>query len=175
MLGVLATITVAGGITYLVTRDPNYRVERAIQINSDAARVFAVLSDFHQFPHWSPWEKLDASMQKTFEGEAGTVGSSYSWSGNNKVGQGCMTVVEVQPGEGLDIRLEFYKPFVSTAFTRWSVTGDANQCIVTWTMKGKHPSFVSKVFGLLMRMEGKLKHDFDEGLARLKAYCEGQA
>ncbi len=171
----IAGAVILGSAVFVATRDPNYRVERSIRVDAPPEKVFAVLRDFQQFEHWSPWEKLDPKMDKTFDGEVGEVGASYHWSGNNKVGQGTMTIVEVQANEGVDIRLEFFKPFASVCQTRWAVTQEGDHTIVTWTMKGKHQNFMNKLFGLVMNMNKMLAKDFDAGLSRLKVYCETKA
>ena len=161
-----------GGIAFVATRDENYRVERSVSVQAPPEDIFSVLADFRLFEHWSPWERHDPTMHKEFDGQAGEVGTSYSWSGNNKVGQGKMTIVEVQPNEGLDLRLEFFKPWASICSVRWAVTREGDLTIVTWTMKGKNQTFAKKFFGLLLNMQKMLGRDFDAGLARLKAYCE---
>lgn len=161
----------AVGFMAIATRDENYRIDRSVKINASPSELFAVLRDFHQFEHWSPWEKLDPKMEKTIEGEAGAIGSYYHWSGNKEVGEGTMTVLDTQKDEGVDLRLEFFRPFASQATVRWSLApaGDGSQ-VVTWTMKGKHANLMAKAFAPMM--SATLAKNFDEGLAKLKAYCE---
>lgn len=170
VLGGIAVVVVIGGLA-VVARDENYRIDRSVRVQASPEKIFAVLRDFRQFEHWSPWEKLDPRMKKTFEGETGSVGSFFHWSGNKKVGEGTMTVVEVKENEGVDLRLEFYRPFASRATARWSTapTGDGSQS-VTWTMKGKHPNLIAKAAAPFVK--SMLTKTFDEGLAKLKAYCE---
>lgn len=170
LIGGVAAVAALGAVI-VAGQDANYRIERSVKINASKTAIFAVLRDFRQFEHWSPWEKLDPKMQKTFEGETAAIGSYYHWAGNKEVGEGTMTVVEVQPDEGIDLRLEFFRPFASQALVRWSVAdaGDGSQ-IVTWSMKGKHANFMAKAFGTVMKK--MLNKNFDEGLARLKAFCE---
>ena len=174
MMKLLAAVAV-GAVALVATRDENYRVERSVSVQATPEKVFAVLSDFRQFEHWSPWEKHDSAMQKEFSGEPGEVGSSYSWSGNKKVGQGQMTVVDVQPNQGVDLRLEFFKPFASICTARWAVATEGDHTIVTWTMRGKNSTFMNKLFALLLNVPKMLARDFDAGLARLKTHCEKAA
>jgi hypothetical protein len=167
-LGALAAAT-----AWLAISDGKYTITRSIMISTPASEVFSKIVDFRQFEHWSPWEHLDPAMQKEFGGEPGEVGSSYHWSGNQKVGEGTMTVLDVQARQGLDIRLEFFRPFEDRCQTRWEVSPEGDGCIVTWTMKGENRSLPRKLFGLLFRMKKMLASDFDRGLSRLKKYCEG--
>lgn len=170
LFGGVAAVAAVGFVA-IATRDENYRIERSVKVSASPADLFAILRDFRQFEHWSPWEKLDPKMVKTFEGETGASGSYYHWSGNKEVGEGTMTVLDTQTDEGVDLRLEFFRPFASQAKVRWSITpaGDGSQ-IVTWTMKGKHPNLMAKAFGAVM--SSMLTKNFDEGLAKLKAHAE---
>ena len=170
LIGGVAAVAALGAVI-VASQDANFRIERSVKINASKTAIFGVLRDFRQFEHWSPWERLDPKMQKTYEGETAAVGSYYHWAGNKQVGEGTMTVVEVQQDEGIDLRVEFFRPFASQTLVRWSVAdaGDGSQ-IVTWSMKGKHGNFMAKAFD--RRMKSTLTKNFDEGLARLKALCE---
>ena len=170
LLGGVAVVA-ALGVVAVAVRDENYRIDRSVKVSAEPAKIFAVLRDFRQFEHWSPWEKLDPKMQKTFEGETGAAGSYYHWAGNKEVGEGTMTILDTQNNEGVDLRLEFFRPFASQATVRWSIApaGDGGQ-VVTWTMKGKHANLMAKAFAPMMT--SMLTKNFDEGLAKLKAYCE---
>ena len=170
LLGGVAVVA-ALGVVAVAVRDENYRIDRSVKVNASPAAIFAVLKDFRQFEHWNPWEKLDPKMEKTFEGESGAAGSYYHWAGNKEVGEGTMTILDTQNDEGVDLRLEFFRPFASQATVRWSIApaGDGSQ-VVTWTMKGKHANLMAKAFAPVMN--SMLTKNFDEGLAKLKAYCE---
>src|SRR4051794_2007768 len=81
------------------TRPASFRVERSAQIAAPAAVVFDQVNDFHRWASWSPWEKLDLGMKKEFSGPPTGAGASYYWSGNDKVGEGRMTITESRPGQ----------------------------------------------------------------------------
>ena len=42
-----------------------FRVARSIQIDAPAAEIFPHIDDFHAWQAWSPFEKMDADLQKT--------------------------------------------------------------------------------------------------------------
>src|SRR5688500_20324481 len=96
VLIVLAVI-IAGFLLFVGSRPDTYRVERSTVIDAPASVVFAQLDDFQSWAAWSPWEKLDPQMKKTFQGPPEGVGAGYSWQGNKKVGSGKMTIVDSQP------------------------------------------------------------------------------
>src|SRR5262249_41947388 len=73
-------------------RPPQFRIERGIEIAAAPERAFDQVNDFHAWRAWSPWEGIDPNLQRTYEGPAAGVGAAYGWTGNNKVGQGRMTI-----------------------------------------------------------------------------------
>ena len=104
-------------LLFIATRPAKFRIERSAQLSAPSATVFALLNDFHQWGKWSPWEKLDPTMKKTFSGSESGAGAEYAWSGNNKAGEGRMTMLDSKPNEQLSIKLEFLKPFPATNVT----------------------------------------------------------
>jgi len=69
------------------TKPDTFRVERITTIAAPAEKAFGILSDFHQWGAWSPWEKLDPAMTKTYSGAEKGKGAITAWKGNNKVGK----------------------------------------------------------------------------------------
>jgi len=112
---------------FVATRPSSYRVSRAQAIAAPPSSVYALVADFHQWDKWSPWAKLDPAMKTTYGGPVAVAGSSYAWSGNDKVGEGRMTIVEAKPGERVRIRLEFIKPFASTSSTEFEFRAEGRR------------------------------------------------
>jgi hypothetical protein len=171
----LGLVLVVGGVlVFASTRPDTYHVERTVKIDAPASVVFSQLEDFKAWGAWSPWDKLDPQMKKTFEGPATGVGSTYSWQGNDKVGKGKMSIVGSQPPSEIKYRLEFIQPFTAIANTSFKVAAEGDKASVTWAMDG-NKNLIAKVFGLFMNMEAQIGGDFDKGLAGLKAVAEGEA
>ena len=161
---------VAGVAIFIATRPAEFRLERSAQIDAPAARVFALIDDFHDWVRWSPWEKLDPRMQKTFSGPNSGLGSVYKWSGNSKAGEGQMTLLTSTPGELVVIELKFIRPFRATNLAKFQLTREGTGTRVVWSMEGKH-TLMSKAFWPMMsKMVAK---DFDEGLANLNRVARG--
>jgi uncharacterized protein YndB with AHSA1/START domain len=153
-----------------LTQPDSFKVERSATIKAPPEKVMAYLNDFHQWTAWSPWEKLDPGMQRTFEGSASGTGAVYAWSGNDKVGQGRMEITGSAPTQ-LDIKLDFVKPFASSNHTVFKLQPQGDSTVVTWTMTG--PSqFVTKLMGVFASMDKMVGKDFEKGLAQLKAAAE---
>jgi hypothetical protein len=153
-----------------LTQPDSFKVQRSATIKAPPAKVMAYLDDFHQWQAWSPWEKLDPNLQRTFEGPASGKGAIYAWSGNDKVGQGRMEILENAPTQ-LDIKLDFIKPFASSNRADFALQPKGDATVVTWTMTG--PSqFITKLMGVFYSMDKMVGKDFEKGLAQLKAAAE---
>jgi hypothetical protein len=169
----LAVIVIVFAV--IVALQPSeYRVARSATIAAPAPAVFAQVNDFHKWEAWSPWAKLDPAMKQTYEGALAGTGAVYTWSGNNQVGEGRMTLTESRPNEFVRIKLEFLKPFASTAASEFAFKPEGNQTAVTWSMAGKN-NFMAKAFGLFMNMDKMIGGDFEKGLARMKSVVEAAA
>jgi uncharacterized protein YndB with AHSA1/START domain len=164
----LAVVAVLG---LAATKPDHYHVERSATMSAPPAAVFAQLNDFHHWEAWSPWEKIDPAMKRTFDGPASGKDQSYAWVGNDKVGEGKMTITASEPDTHLGIRLDFIKPWTETCEVDFAVAPEAEGTKVTWGMNGNH-TYVSKIFCVFMDMDKMIGNDFEKGLAQLKTVTE---
>jgi len=164
-------IVVVALVLFVATRPASFRVERAISINAPAEAVYAQLEDFHNWPAWSPWEHLDPAMKRSMSGSASGAGAVYEWTGNDKVGQGRMTITGAKPGQEIVIQLEFLKPFQATNVATFSLSPEATGTHVLWAMEGRN-NFVAKAMCIFMPMDKMVGGDFERGLASLKQVAE---
>ncbi len=147
-----------------------FSVERSTVIDAPAHRVHELVNDFHHWAAWSPWEDLDPALQRTYTGPDHGVGARYSWSGNRKAGRGSMEIVR-STAEGVDVRLDFLKPFKSSNDVRFSLTPTGETTRVSWVMSGQQQGLMA-VLGRFVKMDKLVGPDFEKGLARLKAVAE---
>ncbi|MNX85021.1 Polyketide cyclase / dehydrase and lipid transport [compost metagenome] len=133
--------------------------------------LYAQISDFHRWADWSPYEKLDPAMKKTYRGSASGVGAIYEWEGNDKVGQGSMEIVEAVPGSKVVTKLNFIKPFQANNVAEFTLEPKGDATHVTWAMRGSNP-YMAKVMGIFFDMDKMIGKDFEAGLANLKALSE---
>lgn len=146
-----------------------FKVTRSATIPAPPSAAFGMVNDFHNWAQWSPWEKLDPAMKKTYDGSASGNGAVYSWVGNDQVGEGRMTIVESKPDEMVRIKLEFLKPFASTNDTQFDFKPEGGGTNVTWTMSGDS-NFMAKAMTLVMgSMDKMIGPDFEKGLANMKS------
>ncbi|MDB6093321.1 MAG: hypothetical protein JWM32_883 [Verrucomicrobia bacterium] len=177
MLKKILLIIAAALVIFLVVvalQPSDFKVTRSIAIAAPAPTIFSRVNDFHQWSAWSPWEKMDPAMKRTFEGPPSGVGTMYGWEGNNEVGSGKMTITESRPSDLIRIQLDFLKPMPSTCVSEFSFQPSGGQTLVTWTMSGKK-NYVSKAFCMFMNMDKMVGGEFEKGLADLKRVSETPA
>jgi hypothetical protein len=173
ILIVIATIVVVFVIIVGI-RPADFRVARSAAISAPAAIVFAQVNDLHKWEAWSPWAKLDPAARNTFEGPTAGTGAIFSWSGNNKVGEGRMTITESRPSSLIGIKLKFLRPFKATNTAEFTFQTEGDQTVVTWSMAGRN-NFMTKAFGLFVNCDKMIGGDFEKGLAGLKSLAETTA
>lgn len=163
---------VIGVFVVIVAMQPaEFKISRKATIAAPAAVVFGQINDFHKWSAWSPWEKMDPNMKRTFDGQPAGTGAGYAWVGNDQVGEGRMTITDSRPNELILIKLEFLKPFAATNDTAFSLISEGGQTVVTWTMAGTN-NFLAKAFCLFMDMDKMVGGDFEKGLEAMKAVSE---
>lgn len=170
-IGIGAAALVVVLLIVIATRPSTYHVERSATISAPPETVFAQVADFKKWDAWSPWSKLDPNMKTTFDGTQGTVGATYAWTGNDDVGEGKMTLTAVDPNKRVDIKLEFIKPFASTAQNGFKFEPAGKDTKVTWFMDGTN-DFMGKAMCLVMDMDQMIGKDFEKGLADMKKVAE---
>lgn len=168
-LGVLAVVVLL--LVVIASRPAAFRVARSAVIEAPSEVVFALINDFRQWGKWSPYEKRDPNLKRTYEGPPAGTGSAYSWAGNAQIGEGRMTMTESKPNERIAIKLEFFKPWKATNEVEFTLRPVANGVSVTWAMTGKK-NFVCKAFSLFMSMDRMIGDDYEKGLAELKRQAE---
>lgn len=173
ILGILALVVVAVIVicAVIAMQPEDFKVTRSTTMNAPPERIFEQVNDFHKWDAWSPWAKLDPNMKTTYSGAAPGAGSSYTWVGNNDVGEGKMAITASHPSDHVAIDLEFIRPFSAKNITEFNLKPDGDKTNVTWSMTGKN-NFMAKGFGLVMNMDKLVGGDFDKGLAQMKAVVE---
>jgi hypothetical protein len=158
-------------LVVVAMRPDTFRVARSVNIAAPSSAIFPRVDDFHKWIDWSPYEKLDPAMKRSYEGATAGAGSTYSWVGNSKAGEGRATITESRPGELVRIKLEFFKPFACNNTADFTFQPEGDQTAVTWSLSGKN-NFMAKAVGLFMNMDKMIGGQFEEGLAQLKSVSE---
>jgi carbon monoxide dehydrogenase subunit G len=167
-IGLTLVVILAAFAAFVATRPGDFTVTRSRTVTAPPDVVHGFLNDFHKWPSWSPWEKLDPAMKRDIGGAPQGPGATYHWSGNSDVGEGQMTITDSRPPQSITIKLEFLKPFAATSTTVFDLVPKGGGTDVTWTMNG-HNNFISKAFCVFMDMDKMVGADFERGLANLDA------
>lgn len=172
---VVGLVVFLGLLVILVaTRPSAFRVERSAVIAAPPERLFERVNDLRAWGAWSPYEKKDPDMHRTFVDAAAGVGATYAWAGDKNIGEGRMTVERSERPSLVGIRLEFFKPFKGTNAVTFTFAPAPGGTKVTWAMDGRC-NFVTKGVSMVMDMDRMIGTDFEAGLAALKAEAEAEA
>ena len=170
VIGVLLVALLA----FAATRPNTFQVKRSQTVQAPPDRIFALIADYRKWADWSPYEKLDPTMKKTFSGAPSGKGAVYNWAGNSKAGEGRMEIIDAVSPRLIKIKLDFLKPFVGHNTAEFTLDAKGGSTDVTWAMYGPQ-AFPFKVMSIFFSMDKMLGKDFATGLTNLKAIAESKA
>ena len=170
-LGIIIAVLIAGILIFAATKPDTFRVQRSASIKAPPEKVFALINDLKAWGAWSPWEKKDPAMKRTFGAVTSGKGAQYAWEGNKDVGQGSMEIIESVPSSKLALKLDFMKPMEAHNTVEFTLAAQGDTTNVTWVMHGP-ANFLSKLIQVFMSMDSMVGKDFEAGLANLKAAAE---
>ena len=157
-------------LAFAATKPDSFRVARTTHINAPAAKIYPYLADFHQWTMWSPFEKLDPGMQRTYGGAPSGAGATYAWSGNSQAGSGDMKITRADSA-AVVVDLHFTKPIEANNVAEFTLAPSGTGTDVTWAMSG--PSkYVHKLMTVFFSMDKMVGGSFETGLANLKTVAE---
>jgi hypothetical protein len=168
---IVIALLIAVILVLAALKPDSFRVERVARIKASPDKVFALINDFNRWGSWSPWEKKDPAMQRTFSGAPSGKGAVYAWKGNNNVGEGRMEILESVPSTQVTIKLDFIKPFEGHNVADFKLVPQGDETVVTWSMEGPTP-FIGKIMHVFMNMDRMIGTDFEAGLANMQAVAE---
>ena len=170
-IAIVVIVLLAAVLVFASTKPDTFRVERSTSIKAPPDKIFALINDLHQWGTWSPWEKMDPAMKRTYGGAASGKGAVYEWEGNSKVGIGRMEIADSSPPSKIFIKLDFLKPFEAHNTAEYTLQAQGDTTQVTWAMVGPNP-YLAKVMQVFVSMDSMVGKDFETGLANLKAVAE---
>ena len=171
-IAIAIVVLIAALLAYAATRPDAFRVERSASIKAPPEKIFALINDLRRWDSWSPWEKKDPAMKRTFGSDATSgKGATYAWEGNSDVGQGRMEIAESVPPSKVTIKLDFVKPFEAHNIVDFTLEPKGDATHVTWAIHGPSP-YISKLVGVFCNMDSMIGKDFEAGLAGLRAIAE---
>jgi uncharacterized protein YndB with AHSA1/START domain len=170
---VVLLVGIAGVLAYAATKPNTFQVQRTTSINAPPDKIFPLLNDLHNFPSWSPYEKKDPAMKRTYTGAAAGKGSIYAWDGDKNVGAGSMEITDSSPPSVVTLKLDFVRPFEGHNVVTFTLAPPGAATTVTWAMDGPVPYF-AKIIHVFFNMDRMVGDDFEIGLANLKQIAESK-
>jgi uncharacterized protein YndB with AHSA1/START domain len=171
IIGILAVVAIAAVLALAATKPDTFRVQRAMRINAPPEKIFTLINDFHRFATWSPWEKIDPAMKRTYAGSAYGKGAVYAWDSSGKAGVGRMEIADTSPPSRVTIKLDFDKPFATHNIVEFTLVPEGDATNVTWVMSGALP-YLAKIVHVFLNMDSMVGKDFETGLGNLKTLTE---
>lgn len=172
-IAAILVVAVAGTLGYAATQPDSFRIERSTAIKAPTEKIYAILSDFRRSVEWSPFEKTDPDMKRTFSGAERGKGAVYEWDGDSNAGAGRLEIVETAEPSKLVLTLDFERPMEARNKVEYTLEPQGDATTVTWAMYGPTP-FVSKVMCLFFDMDKMVGGEFEKGLASLKTLAEAE-
>ena len=171
IIAVILAVAIAAVLILAATKPTTLRVQRSVSINAPPERIFSLISDFHQWVTWSPYEQKDPAMKRTYSGTERGRGAVYAWDGDKNVGSGRMEILDVSAPSKIVIKLDFFKPFEGHNTAEFTMLPQGDVTNLTWTMHGP-AIFMSKVMQVFINLDHMIGRDFEAGLANLKKLAE---
>jgi uncharacterized protein YndB with AHSA1/START domain len=175
VVAVILAIAIVVVLVLASTKPSTFSVRREAAVKAPPERIFPLISNFHQWKGWSPWENRDPALKRNYDGAESGKGAVYAWEGNKNVGSGRMEILEASPSSKIVIKLDFFKPFEAhntsefTMLPQNSTAGPTTN--VSWVMHGPAP-FMHRVMQVFMNLDKMIGKDFEAGLANLKSLAE---
>lgn len=173
IIALVVVLALAGVLIYAATRPDTFSVQRSLAIKASPEKIFPLIENFHRWSEWSPYEKLDPEMKRSYTGPDSGPGAAYAWDGSSKVGAGSMEILRTSVPGSIVIKLDFIRPITGHNTATFTLVNAGDTTTVTWTMAGPSP-YISKLMGLFFNMDQMIGKDFETGLANLKRIAERQ-
>jgi len=170
IIGIILGSIVALFLLIALVLPSEYSVERSIIINKPLAQVYTYTSNLKNYNSWQPWKKYDKNAKYELSGEGCTVGSKVSWIGNDQVGQGEMTTIEMKTNKSWKSKVQFFTPYESKLDIEFKFENVEMGTKVTWITKGELSYPLLRWMGL--SFESMMAPDFERGLMKLKEVIE---
>ena len=170
-IALVVLLVLAAVLLFAATRPGTFRVTRSATIKAPPEKIFPLISDFKRWGAWSPYEKKDPTMKRSYGGAAEGKGATYAWEGDGNVGQGRMEIIDAAAPGKVAIRLDFTRPFEAHNRVLFTMLPKGELTEVTWDMQGR-ANYLSKLIGVFVDMDRMVGRDFEAGLASLKTVTE---
>lgn len=152
-----------------------FSVSRTIRIAAPPTAVWPYIASLREWERWSPWERLDAGVERDYSGPQQGAGARSRWSGNRRAGRGEIEIVEAEPPRELVAVVRHERPRRTTSSTTLTLTAHDGTTEVDWAMTGEM-NLATRIIARCRPLDGRVGKDFERGLQSLRRLVEeGQA
>jgi uncharacterized protein YndB with AHSA1/START domain len=171
-IALICAAVVSGILSYASSRPSTFEIERSIRIEAQPKRVYSLLTDFHGWKLWSPWERLDPAMTRVFTGKQKGRGAVYEWAGEARVGSVRLEILDAVLDTRVVMRLDLKGPLEGRGiFAVYALERENGLTTVTWKVIGKKP-YPLKLLGVFRDVDRMIARDCERGLVNLKNAAE---
>jgi hypothetical protein len=83
IVAIVVVVLVAGLLAFAASKPDNFQVQRSTTIGAPPETIYPLISNWHNFLTWSPFEK-DPAMKRKFSGAASAEGQFTSGTATAK-------------------------------------------------------------------------------------------
>ncbi len=164
-----------GLVTLTAARPASFHYEWKVEVSAPVEVVERQLVDLHRWVSWSPYDRFDHDMERTFGGPDSGAGASLAWRGDHRVGAGHVVLTRVTPGKVVLALMLVDRPIRSASIATFSLaTPRPGITEVTWQVDGQ-ASLLNRLLMGLGILEGHLRGKLIVGLQTLKHVAEAEA
>lgn len=156
---------------FILTRKNQFNYVRSGVIQAPAEKIFPYLKSFQLSVQWSPYEKLDPKLRKSFYGDDGEVGSVMTFDGNVEVGSGRLEILKIETNQLVEIHLKSLKPFETQNRVQYRLTPEGHDTRFTWSMSGRN-GFLGKMINVFVDCDKLAGDQFTAGIDNLRNVVE---
>jgi DNA gyrase inhibitor GyrI len=171
----LPLLVMGAVLVFLALQPGEVSVRRSMVIRCAPEQAFDLVRNLRSWPEWSPWPLHEPDAEVSFSEDPGAARGWFAWDGR-LIGAGRIRHVALHAPERIEQRVEFTRPFKSTAAMSWEFEATAQDAApatrVYWVMRGRMP-FLMRF--MATTMSGLVGKDYELGLARLHAQLDPAA
>lgn len=171
IIALVVAVPLAAVLVMAATKPDTFRVARSTSIKASPDKIFGLVDDFRNWGAWSPYERKDPDMKRTFGATTKGKGAEYAWAGDKNVGSGRMEITEAAAPSKVALDLHMLTPIKADNAVEFTLEPQGDATMVTWAMNGRVP-YLAKIVHVFFDMDRMVGQDFEAGLANLKAVAE---
>ncbi len=76
IVGITVLILIVALLAYAATKPDSFRIQRSLLINAPPEKIYPLINDLQSWRIWSPYEKKDLAMKRTFSADTKGKGAT---------------------------------------------------------------------------------------------------